>query len=186
MSKSKHDSPTNNVNITQPHGRAGEEGSVISGLIHPIITFPYSFPNTTEHLGKLYEELIAKKVNTDPRFTKPITVINQQTMQRNEKNSLFEKAVKMAVNYSDTRYTWSVDTCQMWLSGIGAAYEHGNTGDVYWLIPGDFLYAGKNSIEGDTLNKMLKIPLRVNKQEKGQTIELCLGRIDVPLNMQSN
>lgn len=88
----------------------------------------------------------------------------------------------MAEHRSDLRYTWSVDTCQMWLAGIGTAYETGKAGDIYWLIPGDFLYADKNAIDGNTLEKMFGIPLRVNKQENGQTIELSLGRIEVKLN----
>ena len=41
---------------------------------------------------------------------------------------------------SDVLDAWCVDTCQMWYSGLGGAFETGEPGDIYWLIPGDFNY----------------------------------------------
>ena len=162
-------------------GDSSHEGT---GLIHPIIIYPYSFPKNTTHLERLYEELVAKHLGDASKFCKPITVINQQTRQRQEGQHLYDTSLKMVRKYcGDPCYTWSVDTCQMWLSGFGAAYDNGKPGDVYWLIPADFRYAEPIAKdEKDTMLEMLKIPHRVNKREDGQIIELSLGQIKVPIN----
>ena len=91
-----------------------------SGVIRPIIMFPFGFPKVSDHLERLYDELVGTKLNDTSRYATPITIINQQTRLRNVGKPAFDKAVKMVSKYCGTpHYTWSVDTCQMWLTGFG-------------------------------------------------------------------
>lgn len=147
-------------------------------MIHPIIIYPYGHPKDTKDLVALYEGLIRKlKANTG-KYCEPVTVLNRQTHHRNKGNDAFKKLMANHVSkHSEILHTWSVDTCQMWLTGFGYCADRGRTtSDVYWLIPGDFNYAsdyGKALLE-----KFEGLPNKVYDAE----CELCLGEITVPLN----
>ncbi|HKQ03763.1 MAG TPA: hypothetical protein VJ464_01425 [Blastocatellia bacterium] len=73
---------------------------------------------------------------------------------------------------------WCVDTCQMWLTGLGRASDDNDAlAAVYWLIPGDFDY---DNVEGKkVLAKFEEIPMFVYQ---GREVDLSLGEIKVPLN----
>jgi hypothetical protein len=72
---------------------------------------------------------------------------------------------------------WCVDTCQMWLAGLGAAYDQENSpGDSYWIIPGDFDYASEHG--DDVLGILPQLPNVVMNHDQ----DICLGEIEVPLN----
>ncbi len=78
---------------------------------------------------------------------------------------------------STVLHAWSVDTCQMWLHGLGYAFDQRTTVyDVYWLIPGDFDYAGSAGTR--VLDTFEQIPDAVYSGEA----EFCIGEITVPLN----
>jgi len=148
------------------------------GMIHPIIIYPYNHPKDIKHITALYESLIAKLAADTQKYCKPVTVLNSQTYIRNQFNKGFDSFKKNTVEaYSQVLTTWSVDTCQMWLAGLGNSFDHKKTAsDVYWLIPGDFNYAGKSGKK--VLRKLEEIPDKVQRGE----CELCLGEIDVSPN----
>ena len=154
--------------------------------IRPVVIYPFVQPKDLSGLRALYAHL--QTLKSDKRFKKPITIVNNQTKFRNSKGqagaelaSAFDNAIsKVVTPNSDPTYVWAVDTCAMWLRGLGDAFEtaeqSGNKHDVFWLIPGDFNYATK---EGKSALKALtKIPEKVYRAE----CEICLGEIRVPLN----
>ena len=120
--------------------------------IRPVIIYPFVQPRDLEGLRVLYSEL--EKLKGDPRYLKPITIINNQTRirctredanpeLRNAFATTMDEIVTTSVSYKTE--TWAVDTCAMWQRGLGDAYEsskkHKAIHDVFWLIPGDFNYA---------------------------------------------
>src|SRR5580765_1914909 len=82
------------------------------GRIHPVIIYPFRQPTDCSDLRPLYE------------------------MEDNGAFLDFRKQV--VAKHSEILDAWCVDTCQMWYTGLGAAFERGRPDDVYWLIPGDF------------------------------------------------
>ena len=66
---------------------------------------------------------------------------------------------------------WCVDTCQMWYAGLGAAFERGKPGDVYWLIPGDFNYGTPAGRE--VLGRLHDLPEIILELDQ----DLCIGEI---------
>jgi len=64
-----------------------------------------------------------------------------------------------------------VDTCQMWYTGLGAAFLKGDPQDVYWLIPGDFNYA--TDIGREVLSMLPKLPEAVLAKDQ----DFCMGEI---------
>lgn len=156
------------------------------GKIHPVIMYPFTHPYDTHNLEMLYESLV-KDLDADKKsFCRPITVLNRQTYYRNMKwqpSGSFKRLVgeigekSLIRRYSRVADSWSVDTCQMWLAGMGRAFdENKSPGDIYWLIPGDFNYAssvGKKVLEG-----LAEIPRLV----RDQNLDLCLGEINVAPN----
>ncbi|OFY63051.1 MAG: hypothetical protein A3H98_04235 [Bacteroidetes bacterium RIFCSPLOWO2_02_FULL_36_8] len=149
--------------------------------IHPIVIYPFVQPKNVESINHLYEKL--KKLLEDNNFSKPITVINNQTLHRSKIDIQKEKAYEKAINdiispNSEIIYTWAIDTCAMWLRGLGDALQNSDSqnDDIYWLIPGDFNYSTKEGLEA--LERLPLIPSRVCRKE----CSLCLGEIEVPLN----
>lgn len=146
--------------------------------IHPIVIYPFTQPRDPRHLEALYGDLLKRVSENTGRYAKPITVLNRQTFHRNSSNGTFRTFQHDYVEkYSAVLHTWSVDSCQLWLQGFGHAFDHRATVyDVYWLIPGDFDYAGKAG--QDVLKRFEQIPDAVYS---GET-ELCIGEISVPLS----
>lgn len=157
--------------------------------IHPIIIYPFSHPQKTNHLEALYKKIREICDNQDGNYCTPITVLNRQTIDRVSQgmkqseaelaksrfNDFLETEIKP---YSTIVEAWCVDTCQMWLTGLGKASDENTAlAAVYWLIPGDFDY---DSEEGRrVLNKIEEIPMLVYR---GRDVNLSLGEIKVPLN----
>jgi len=153
--------------------------------IHPIIIYPFAHPSDTKHVKALYEGLVAPLAADCERYSRPITVMNRQTHYI---NTLWKYNPKLkgeftafrddcVARYSKIIDAWCVDTCQMWLVGLGAAFDEMVTGDdAYWLIPGDFEYAVD---EGPKVLELLeKLPEAVIDHDQ----DICLGEIDVPVN----
>jgi hypothetical protein len=161
-----------------------------SKRIHPIIIYPFSHPQNTNNLKVLYRRIAELCEDPEGSYCKPITVLNRQTidrvctpkMNRNEAREAREKFDGFLGDeirpHSRIIETWCVDTCQMWLTGLGQASDENNAlAAVYWLIPGDFNYDSEEG--GRVLSKFDEIPMFVY-QERG--VDLSLGEIDVPLN----
>ena len=74
---------------------------------------------------------------------------------------------------------WCVDTCQMWLTGFGYAFDlkGGDEGDVFWFIPGDFRYCED---QGDIFTQMISIPDNII-EPAGRLFkyDVCIGEIKV-------
>lgn len=149
-----------------------------SKRIHPVVIYPFTQPRDLRHLRALYDQLVKKLAADHKQYSRPITVLNRQTHFRNQGNEDFKDFLENVVRlHTEVQDAWSVDSCQMWLHGLGAAFDkRKSVNDVYWLIPGDFDYAspaGQN-----LLDKFEQIPGVVYKGEA----ELCIGEISVPLN----
>ena len=141
------------------------------GLIHPVIVYPFSQPADYTDLKALYE-LVARLDADKETYARPITVVDRKTHYRSAKDRGFLEFKKRAVaRHSDVLDAWCVDTCQMWYSGLGLAYERGAPGDVYWLVPGDFNYGTK--VGREVLSRLHDLPEIV--LELGQ--DLCIGEI---------
>ena len=154
--------------------------------IRPVVIYPFLQPREIESLEVLFDML--SRLQSDDRFSVPITIVNNQTFYRSSSprsrdqrvTEAYEAAQEIAKNVSKVEITWSVDTCAMWLRGLGLAFEEARKEnaihDVFWLLPGDFNYATE---EGKAaVNKLHEIPLKVYNGE----CEICLGEINVPLN----
>ncbi len=158
-----------------------------SDTIRPVVIYPFAQPRDLSSLRLLYGKLA--DLVKDPLYSKPVTIVNNQTMYRStapsNRDMQLETTYRDAINdivtpVSEIKDTWAVDTCAMWLRGLGDAFQHseneGATHDVFWLIPGDFDYStteGKKALE-----LLAEIPRRVLRAE----CCLCLGEISVPLS----
>lgn len=125
-----------------PGSRRGTRGTkgTTPGAIHPVIIYPFQQPANYTDLESLYG-LIAELNTRKETYYRPITVIDRKTHYRLARDKRFLKFRDQTIApCSDILDAWCVDTCQMWYSGLGMAYEQGSPNDVYWLIPGDFDY----------------------------------------------
>jgi hypothetical protein len=153
------------------------------GKIRPIVIFPIGGRADNKDLKFLYTEFIAQ-LAADHECARPITVMDYKTYYNNTKykhdnkrdlRNEFLRFLRETVKaHSQLIYAWCVDTCQMWNTGLGAAFNEGGPGDIYWLIPGDFFYSQKPEV----LKELRKIPEAVQKH--GQNF--CIGEISVGVN----
>lgn len=145
--------------------------------IHPIVIYPFHQPEKPKHIGELYRWL---RQNLDPdECEQPTTVVNMQTYLRNRKSESFLNEYENASQQSGkVLRAWCVDTCQMWLTGLGDALESaesaGKESDVFWLIPGDFNYA--SGAGEKTLERMLQIPRAIRNNDS--KLKLSIGQIE--------
>lgn len=142
-----------------------------TGKIHPVVIYPFRQPSDYSDLVELYG-LIAALDGEKKRYARPITVVDRKTFFAAEKESRFMEFRKETVGkHSEILDGWFVDTCQMWYSGLGAAFERGQSGDVYWLIPGDFNYG--SSVGKYVLGRLHDLPeIIIELQE-----DFCIGEI---------
>lgn len=149
----------------------GKAGSNQPSLIHPVVVYPFSPPDDYTDLKALYQ-LVARLDADKLAYARPITVMDRKTHFRMADDPAFlEFKNRTVARYSDVLDAWCVDTCQMWYSGMGMAFEKGAPGDVYWLIPGDFNYGSAAGQE--VLNRLHDLPeiiLELNQ-------DLCIGEI---------
>lgn len=151
---------------------AGERtGATSAGQIHPVVIYPFRQPDDYADLEQLYQ-LIARLHAERKKYAPPITVMDRKTHYANEGNKRFlDFREKTVARHSKILDAWCVDTCQMWYSGLGHAFEQGSENDVYWLIPGDFNYgsaAGKEVLS--RLHDLPEICLELQQ-------DLCVGEI---------
>src|SRR3954468_2423067 len=141
------------------------------GKIHPIVIYPFKLAEHYTDLESLYE-LIARLDHEKDIYARPITVMDRKTYHSMEHDKSFLKFRSDVVKkHSEILDAWCVDTCQMWYSGLGMAYEKGGADDVYWLIPGDFNYGTPMGQEVlGRLHDLPEIILELNQ-------DLCIGEI---------
>jgi hypothetical protein len=101
-----------------------------------VIMFPYSGFDSGDTREKVFWKIIGccQEVTKAP----PIVVLNRDTLRRG-KAEAFLSNPKTTNNEIFIHHTWSVDTCQMWLSGWGQVIDHQDTldDDRIVQVPGD-------------------------------------------------
>src|ERR1041385_5001594 len=149
----------------------GEAALKQSGRIHPVIIYPFKQPRDSSDLEELYK-LVARLNTEKDKYARPITVIDRKTHYSMEGNRTFHDFRKNVVaRHSDVLDAWCVDTCQMWYSGLGLAFEKGAPGHVYWLIPGDFNYG--TPVGKVVLGRLHDLPEIISELDQ----DLCVGEI---------
>jgi hypothetical protein len=148
------------------------KSSVVSpGKIHPVVIYPFQQPGDYADLEPLYR-WIARLGAEKEKYAHPITVMDRKTHLANETDKRFlDFRNNTAARHSKILDAWCVDTCQMWYSGLGMAFEEGAEEDVYWLIPGDFNYGTPVGLE--ILSRLHLLPQICLEQEQ----DLCIGEI---------
>lgn len=139
--------------------------------IHAVIIYPFNQPEDYTHLKALYE--LVARLDADKRtYARPITVMDRKTHYRMAKDAAFLAFKNDPVaRHSEILDAWCVDTCQMWYTGLGLAFERGAPGDVYWLIPGDFNYG--SPVGQEVLGRLHDLPEIILELDQ----DLCIGEI---------
>jgi hypothetical protein len=139
--------------------------------VHPILIYPFKQPEQYGDLNALYEMVAHLETDTD-RYARAITVMDRKTHYSRASDRSFRKFRENVVSrHSEVIDAWCVDTCQMWNTGLGRAFESGSDDDVYWLIPGDFDYG--TNVGREVLNRLHDLPEIVLELEQ----DLCIGEI---------
>jgi len=142
-----------------------------TGRIHPVVIYPFRQPGHYTDLEALYALVHHLQVEQEV-FARPITVIDRKThysMQGDREFLSFRTRTVAA--HSDILDSWCVDTCQMWYTGLGQAFERGQPGDVYWIIPGDFNYG--SPVGQEVLSRLHDLPEIILELDQ----DLCIGEI---------
>lgn len=156
----KNDQPMKNTSTSLPRAlsKAAPKAPPASpsGKIHPVVIYPFRQPGDYSDLIELYQ-LVARLDADKNTYARPLTVVDRKTHYVMEGNQPFLEFRQNTVGrYSDILDAWCVDTCQMWYSGLGLAFEKGGPDDVYWLIPGDFNYG--SAIGKELLGRLHDLP----------------------------
>lgn len=156
---------------TAPRRGGPRPRSTEPGRIHPVVIYPIRQPADYGDLEALYD-LVTRLDGDQTRYARPLTVMDRKTFYAMAGDAGFQQFRQECVaRCSDLIDAWCVDTCQMWYAGLGQAFERGQPGDVYWLIPGDFNYGSAAGRE--VLNRLHDLPeiiLELNQ-------DLCIGEI---------
>src|SRR5207249_2177764 len=162
--------------VVQPIASVTRSRSAKQGRIHPVVIYPFRQPGHYSDLEELYR-LIARLDSDKDTYARPITVLDRKTHFAMEGNkSFFEFRRDTVARHSDVLDAWCVDTCQMWCSGLGLAFEKGGSEDVYWLIPGDFNYG--TAVGREVLGRLHDLPeICVELQQ-----DICIGEISTDHN----
>jgi hypothetical protein len=146
------------------------------GRIHPVVIYPFKPPRDYADLRQLYQ-LVARLDADRDTYARPITVLDRKTHHALARHRPFLDFRRNTVaRHSEILDAWCVDTCQMWYCGLGAAFESGGPGDVYWLIPGDFNYGTPGGQE--VLGRLHDLPEICVELEQ----DLCIGEIETDHN----
>ena len=156
---------------SQSTAAKGRSAAPQQGKIHPVVIYPFRQPADYSDLEALYQ-LIARLDSDKDRYARPITVMDRKTHFAMERDKAFLDFRKNTVTrHSDILDAWCVDTCQMWYSGLGLAFEQGSPEHVYWLIPGDFNYG--TAVGQEVLGRLHDLPEIILELEQ----DLCIGEI---------
>jgi len=141
------------------------------GKVHPVLIYPFKQPAQYSDLEALYE-MVARLGRDSARYARPLTVMDRKTHYSKKADREFLSFRENTVaRYSEIVDAWCVDTCQMWNTGLGKAFEHGKPDDVYWLIPGDFDYG--TSVGQEVLSRLHDLPEIVLELDQ----DVCIGEI---------
>jgi hypothetical protein len=161
---------------TAPHAPIKPAASRVKPMsaakIHPVITYPFNPTSHYRDLEALYG--LVERLGAEPkRYARPITVMDRKTYYSQRKAAPFHAFRDGTIaRCGDMLDAWGVDTCQMWYTGLGAAFERGKAGDVYWLIPGDFNYGTTVGLE--VLSRLHDLPEIILDLDQ----DLCVGEIE--------
>ena len=156
----------------QPYATRKQSRKVPHAKVHPVIIYPFRQPAGYGDLQALYE-LVARLDSDRNAYARPITVIDRKTHFAMDGDKAFQDFRKHTVaRHSDIIDAWCVDTCQMWYTGLGMAFEKGHDDDVYWLIPGDFNYG--TGMGQEVLGRLHDLPEIILELEQ----DLCIGEIE--------
>ncbi len=143
----------------------------ISRKIHPVVIYPFRQPGQYADFEALYK-LVARLNAERKSYARPVTVMDRKTYRAMEKDKPFlEFRQGTVAKHSDILDAWCVDTCQMWYVGLGLAFEHGEPGDIYWLIPGDFNYGA--TVGQEVLGRLHDLPEIILELDQ----DVCIGEI---------
>ena len=147
-----------------------------TGRVHPVVIYPFKPVAHYGDLQALYS--LVERVGADPeKYARPITVMDRKTYDAQKKAAPFLAFRDRTVGRcGDILDSWSADTCQMWYAGLGAAFERGKAGDVYWLIPGDFNYGAP--VGQEVLGRLHDLPEIILELDQ----DLCIGEIETDHN----
>ena len=160
---------TNRGRISKPLKAKGALASV--GKIHPVIIYPFRQPTHYGDLQALYA-LVERLAADQDEYARPITVMDRKTYYSQKKSTSFQAfRSRTLARFGEILDAWCVDTCQMWYAGLGAAFERGKAGDVYWLIPGDFNYG--TPVGREVLDRLHDLPEIIQELDQ----DLCIGEI---------
>ena len=141
-----------------------------------MIVYPFQQPRHYDDLEALFQ-MVGQLDANKQRYARPLTVLDRKTQMAMEQNAGFLAFRNQTLaKHSDILDAWCVDTCQMWYTGLGAAFERGGAQDVYWLIPGDFNYG--SSVGGEVLSQLHNLPDIVLANEQ----DFCVGEITADHN----
>jgi hypothetical protein len=139
--------------------------------IHPVVIYPFRQPDDYSDLTELYGMIARLDADRDT-YARPITVVDHKTIRAAGSREGFDEFRRSTVaRHSEVMDAWCVDTCQMWYAGLGAAYERGQPGDVYWLIPGDFNYG--SAVGREVLARLHDLPEIIRELKQ----DVCIGEI---------
>ena len=157
---------------TQPTPAAKTTAPVAGSRIHPVISYPFRHPHDYTDLEELYR-FVGQLDADQAKYARPLTVLDRKTHYALGHDPRFASFRESVVSrHTEILDAWCVDTCQMWYTGLGAAFERGAPGDVYWLIPGDFNYG--TALGREVLGRLHDLPeiiLELNQ-------DLCVGEIE--------
>jgi len=160
-----------NAHGSQPKASTGRSGAMKPGKIHPVVIYPFRQPNDYADLEALYQ-LVGRPDAEKDTYARPITVMDRKTYYAMERDKAFlDFREKTVARHSNILDAWCVDTCQMWYSGLGPAFEKGGADDVYWLIPGDFNYG--TPVGHEVLGRLHDLPEIILELDQ----DLCIGEI---------
>jgi hypothetical protein len=157
----------------RPRAKAAPNSSSLAqkGRVHPVVIYPFRQRSDYSDVQALYE-LVARLDADKKAYARPITVMDRKTFYTMEGNQQFLNFRKNVVaKHSDILDAWCVDTCQMWYSGLGLAFEKGSDEDVYWLIPGDFNYGSPAGHR--VLGRLHDLPEIISELDQ----DFCIGEI---------
>ncbi len=139
--------------------------------IHPVVIYPFRQPDDYSDLTELYGMIARLDADRDT-YARPITVVDHKTIRAAGSREGFDEFRRSTVTrHSEIMDAWCVDTCQMWYAGLGAAYERGQPGDVYWLIPGDFNYG--STVGREVLARLHDLPEIIRELKQ----DVCIGEL---------
>ncbi|MBX3734140.1 MAG: hypothetical protein KF791_16305 [Verrucomicrobiae bacterium] len=133
--------------------------------------YPFRHPADLSHLQRLYT-FVAQLAADPGTYARPMTVVDRKTHHANMTDpGYLDFRNGTAATCSDVVDAWCVDTCQMWYSGLGQAYDQGRDGDIYWLIPGDFNYG--TAVGQEVLSRLHDLPEILMELDQ----DFCVGEI---------